>query len=282
MHEEVELTKGQASTIAIPKDLRNVHSLVKQTMRGFRGVAPGWDGIVSYEGRPGFAVYVSRKLFRRAMLISHAFITAVESRGHKVVQSTNESLSARLLVCGSEVLFEVRESVLKLPRGFDAQGQPRFLFRPSGSLSLCMHARFGQSRRLRDGRTFKLETRLDRAVPELERIAKVAFQRQDDWRQEEHRREAAWRRSELQEKARNRRSILLSALQSLVNRTAIVDAGLAQLALFEADPMFSRTRYGKELIQLLRFATRRLQSPRLLHELVPKAAWQLLPIRPVN
>ena len=40
----------------------------------------------------------------------------------------DRSLSARLLVCGAEVFFDVRESVLKLPRGHDAQGQPCLLY----------------------------------------------------------------------------------------------------------------------------------------------------------
>lgn len=199
------------AAIEVRPTLRGAHPLVREAHRRLVSAGPDERGLLRLPDRQSFSIHVSRKQFRRALLVMDALIRALLRRGHGVTSGPQGDAAIGAVVLGQHVCFGMEELVDTTDKGLTEEQREcrrrygyywrQVMHTPSGRLcfeiqdSRC--PRDGLRRRWRDTRTRHIEGCLNDVVKGLvlvaARLKDVAVERE---KRERHEAEARRLRGE--------------------------------------------------------------------------------------
>jgi hypothetical protein len=246
------LLAPQSSTYEID----NPHPLIRVTLKGSRGLRPGWRAqepmlVTAGDGR--LDLRVGPESFRRALWIMDGFIKRFESVRLRVSVKDTSTLVEQ---SGQVVSIRIREGLQRLDVPAEERKNSwdsKYYWRPNGTLNFEIIGHFGRERKYSDSATSRLEQKSDRIVDSILELLEA----QRRWAEEQRIAEIMRQHEARQEPRRQRQRVeLQERAESLMND---VDAWhqsekiRAYLAVFRArmekwsGPIDPKTEVGKWL-----------------------------------
>lgn len=207
--------------IAVADTLEDPHRFIRATRRALksRNVRDGRNWPQGHGDR-ALDVAVSQESVDRALRIMDALVKALASRGMPFVVDDGEHSRPKVNVQGEKLLVRLSEKSTRTERQPTAEERQRmkrtgsdwipnrYVYSPTGMLSLVVSGDFAISASCSDGKSQRLEDRLNEFAIRLEEVAarqkqtreKHEAQRREWDRQEEKRRKKEFAKSEEMEK----------------------------------------------------------------------------------
>jgi hypothetical protein len=192
-------------------EIENPHPLIKATLKGVRGLRPGWraqEPVIMTAGEGRVNLKVSPELLQRAAWVMDGFIKRFEVEGLHVSVKDRATLVEQ---DGQAVPVRIREGIkqMEVPPEQRKDTWHKLLYRPNGILHFEIVRSYGSDRLSSDTARWRLEQKADRIVDalrqRLEELKRLEDERQiaEVFRRHEAVREAAREReqSEMQQRA---------------------------------------------------------------------------------
>lgn len=240
---EVAAELEPENRIIVPETVERLHRSVRRTQAVLAKAKPDYTGRVSKGAKDCFNITVSPPQLDRVCRILHALVTAIEQRGHRIVEGDDQRSGLRIQVQDELLTLAITERFKRhtlapgegesppeeRDQGWAVPGD-RTEWRPNGQLTVTLPNSASRLARWGDRKDLPLERRLNEVIAALvegaaakKHAREVAARRQLEQQEESRRREEARKKAEI-DRARFRR---LERLARLWRRRETIDAFLA-------------------------------------------------------